>query len=123
MNKEGLVSLPGYLAIYLLGLSAGEHVLRSASPVKTKASSTESAEEHSRRHAEKRRTELALELFGYAIAWWSALGMCRMLGGKVSRRLVSEPSLLVSGIRVCEPSMPTKQANQAFQSECDIGVY
>ncbi|KAK4685828.1 glucosaminylphosphatidylinositol acyltransferase, partial [Tremellales sp. Uapishka_1] len=91
MNKEGLVSLPGYLAIFLLGLSTGGHILRSASPVrsgpKSDASQTQS-------HYEKRRVELALVLFSYSIAWWGGLGVCRLLGGEVSRRLSNLPYVL-----------------------------
>ena len=72
-NKEGLVSLPGYLAIYLLGLAIGQHVLRSSV------------------HQDRRKTELAMELVGYSIGFWASLVACRVLGAEVSRRLVSCP--------------------------------
>ncbi|KAL7418513.1 Glucosaminyl phosphatidylinositol (GlcN-PI) nositol acylation protein [Cryptotrichosporon argae] len=88
LNKEGLASLPGYLALFLLGLAAGEHVLRLTAPPKLKSAAAEdgrAAEDH---HA-KRRTELALELLGYAVASWVGLGICRALGIDVSRRLAN----------------------------------
>lgn len=43
----------------------------------------------SRDRYERRRTELALELFGYGIAWWAVLIGLRLCGLPVSRRLVS----------------------------------
>ncbi|WWD19548.1 hypothetical protein CI109_104009 [Kwoniella shandongensis] len=90
-NKEGISSLPGYLTIFLIGVETGEHVLRLTEPPPHKTVVTLSAEEHARSHYEKRRTELVLELFGYGVAWWCALGGSRLVGGEVSRRLANTP--------------------------------
>ena len=88
-NKEGLVSLPGFLAIYVLGLETGEHILRPSSPKQRKHTA-----EDEERHMDKRRTELALELFSYSAAWWAALAAWKGLGGEVSRRLANLPYVL-----------------------------
>ena len=89
LNKEGIVSLPGYLAIYLLGIAIGQHVMRAAAPTKRVESVTESAEERIKRQYEKRRVTLAMELASYALGWWLVLGICRWSGAEVSRRMVS----------------------------------
>ena len=86
MNKEGLVSLPGYLAIYLLGLSTGQHILR----VEPISKSSQEAQ----RHRDKRRSELGMELFSYAVGWWAALILCRIYGVNVSRRLANLPYIV-----------------------------
>lgn len=102
-NKEGFASLAGYLAIFLIGLGIGEHILtlstgrrrRRSSPRRRAAvtSGNESDDEFSdpdavAERATRRRSELALELAGYAAASWIALGACSYFGWRVSRRLV-----------------------------------
>lgn len=88
-NKEGVASLPGYLAIFLLGLGVGEHVLRSNTPKSGYESDEDEDAERISERAAKRNTELALELAGYAAASWTALGFAYLLGLGVSRRFVS----------------------------------
>ena len=89
MNKEGLVSLPGYLGIYILSLAIGRHVMRSSMPRKRIESVTETQEEMIKRHYEKRRAELGMELLSYAIGWWLLLLVSRFGNIEVSRRMVS----------------------------------
>ena len=117
-NKEGIVSLSGYLAIQLLGLSAGALVLpptpsfysrRQAAYSKNLEANKESGPGISpkRRNsndkdkyfdisAPRQTTKTATELCAYAILWWTLLGGVRILkvdgwgkdGGGVSRRMV-----------------------------------
>lgn len=86
-NKEGLASLPGYIAIFLVGLSIGEHVLRLAD---TKADTPEEASEK----LAKRKTELMLSLLGYAAASWIAIWGLGLMGISVSRRFANLPYVL-----------------------------
>ncbi|OBZ76469.1 Carboxypeptidase S1 [Grifola frondosa] len=113
-NKEGLVSLTGYLAIHLLGLSTGTLVLPPSPSYfrrrqqqlaqggkHTHDSSSDSdsgdattAKNHGRSAALEQKREndkTAIELCSYAVVWWILLGIAKVLGlgGDISRRLVN----------------------------------
>lgn len=100
-NKEGIVSLTGYLAIHLLGLSTGTMIL-PPSPSYFRRQQLERLNARSRRGSNARLTapsnmssqreddKTATELAAYAILWWSFLGLSSFLASVagVSRRLV-----------------------------------
>ena len=117
-NKEGIVSLSGYLAIQLLGLSAGTLVLpptpsfysrRRAAYSKNLKANKESGPGGSQKRrnsnakdkffdisAPRQTAKTATELCAYAILWWTLLGGVWILKvdgwgkdeGGVSRRMV-----------------------------------
>jgi phosphatidylinositol glycan class W len=70
-------------------LATGQHILRATALGRLEKVSGKSSAEQAEERYRKRRTELALELFGYAVAWWAMLAVCRVGGMGVSRRLVS----------------------------------
>ncbi|KAJ6625123.1 GWT1-domain-containing protein [Mycena sp. CBHHK59/15] len=88
-NKEGIVSLAGYLSIHLLGLSTGTLMLppspgffrrlkaRRASPTDLSAP--------------RQNDKTAMELTSYAAVWWALLGLASLIGVDegVSRQMVN----------------------------------
>ncbi|KAF9781098.1 GWT1-domain-containing protein [Thelephora terrestris] len=106
-NKEGIVSLFGYLAIHLLGLSTGTMIL-PPSPSYFRRQQLERLDARSRRDSNARLTapssmgsqreddKTATELAAYAILWWSFLGLSSFFASVagVSRRLVNLPYIL-----------------------------
>ncbi|KAF8161341.1 GWT1-domain-containing protein [Crassisporium funariophilum] len=104
-NKEGIVSLLGYLAIHLLGLSAGTLILppspsffarrlralashRNTSKIKNKKRrNSDPVPEVLEKEKEfnfdvgapRQRGKTATELCAYAIVWWAFLGLTRLL--------------------------------------------
>jgi len=101
-NKEGIVSLFGYLAIHLLGLSTGTMIL-PPSPSYFRRQQLETLKARSRRDSnagftvpsgtspQREDDKTATELAAYAILWWTFLGLSSLLASVagVSRRLVS----------------------------------
>ncbi|KAH9919571.1 GWT1-domain-containing protein [Fomitopsis serialis] len=117
-NKEGIVSLSGYLAVHLLGLSTGtlllpptpsyfrkrqQELARARSPRRsahTHDSDSESDDStgpqrlrqtHASTVERRENDKTAIELCSYAVLWWVLLGGSKLLGigDGVSRRLVN----------------------------------
>ncbi|KAK4705071.1 glucosaminylphosphatidylinositol acyltransferase, partial [Phenoliferia sp. Uapishka_3] len=102
-NREGIVSLPGYLAIYLLGTATGLYVLppdpyffdrlqalrpnRKGPPVTPeKKKEREARMQKAWKH---KPGKLASVLGSYAILWWMLYGVMMLCGWSVSRRLAN----------------------------------
>ena len=101
-NKEGIISLFGYLALHLLGLSTGTMILPH-SPSYFRRQQLETLKARTRRDSNAGPTAMsgtniqreddktATELAAYATLWWTFLGLTSFLDSVagVSRRLVS----------------------------------
>ncbi|KAI0736482.1 GWT1-domain-containing protein [Fomitopsis betulina] len=113
-NKEGIVSLPGYLAVHLLGLSTGTLILpptptyfskrlrelTGMRPRRAHDSDSESDDSDagprpraSPAPARRENDKTATYLCGYAALWWAFLGASQLanVGGGISRRVVNLP--------------------------------
>ncbi|KAI9459321.1 GWT1-domain-containing protein [Russula earlei] len=109
-NKEGIVSLTGYLAIHLLGLSTGTLIIphstsyfRRLQAAMRRLKSKSETGEYTRPSAiitedrismpiPRENDKTATVLFSYAVIYWTLFGITRYLhigGPDVSRRLVN----------------------------------
>ncbi|KIM82775.1 hypothetical protein PILCRDRAFT_820061 [Piloderma croceum F 1598] len=120
-NKEGIVSLTGYLAIHLLGLSTGTILLpptpsyfrrRQRAPLPQKNANVDTDTDNDsdsddvnhkvfpksqgKTGPQRQNDKTAIELCSYAVVWWVLMGLSQALGiGKgVSRRMVNLPYIL-----------------------------
>ncbi|KAH9173899.1 GWT1-domain-containing protein [Lactarius sanguifluus] len=104
-NKEGLVSLTGYLAIHLLGLSTGTLVIpyspsyfrRRQAAARKRRNSDAPARRVSMSMPHRENDKTATELFSYAVIYWTLFGISRYLhigGPDASRRLVNLPYIM-----------------------------
>ncbi|KAF7797982.1 hypothetical protein EIP86_009189 [Pleurotus ostreatoroseus] len=120
-NKEGIISLTGYLSIHLIGLSTGtlllppspsyfrriQATLRGSSSAPSRSDASDPTYDSSDDDTPSRRSttrlqyirendKTATELFSYAAIWWIVLGIVSFLhlGGGVSRRVVNLPYII-----------------------------
>ncbi|KAK4049760.1 Glucosaminyl phosphatidylinositol (GlcN-PI) nositol acylation protein [Microbotryomycetes sp. JL221] len=103
-NKEGLVSLPGYLAIFLLGTGTGLYVLPPdpyfyrilhAYPSRDMTKEArEKLEDKKKRMWQSKPGKLANLLGSYAVIWWTLYAVMRWLGVPVSRRIANLPYVI-----------------------------
>jgi phosphatidylinositol glycan class W len=81
-NKEGIVSFPGYLALFFLGMDLGHYVLPNDPYLAYRRPS--------RSRGKEKTDKLAMLLASFSILWWAAFYIVTILfRGDVSRRLVS----------------------------------
>ncbi|KAK0449720.1 GWT1-domain-containing protein [Desarmillaria tabescens] len=101
-NKEGIVSLLGYLAVHLLGLSIGTMILPPSPSYfrrfqrqfnKNGELTLGGGEKYKHSYASRQNDKTATELWAYSMLWWVFMGLTRLLkiDGKegVSRRVVN----------------------------------
>ncbi|KAG6336647.1 hypothetical protein ID866_2428 [Astraeus odoratus] len=96
-NKEGLISLLGYVSIHIMGLSIGMTVLPPKPSYfrKREAYITDGKKDKTNWDltAPRQTTKIAAELSAYAIVWWVLLAFIR-LRLDVSRRMANLPYIL-----------------------------
>ncbi|KAN0064484.1 Glucosaminyl phosphatidylinositol (GlcN-PI) nositol acylation protein [Thecaphora frezii] len=80
-NKEGIASLPGYLAIFLLGLDLGHYVL----PLDPYFAYRRLRQ----RSMKPKPGKLAMVLASLSVLWWSGYGVACLVGLETSRRLAN----------------------------------
>jgi hypothetical protein len=138
-NKEGIVSLFGYFALHLLGLSTGTMIL-PPSPSYFRRQQLETLKARSRRDSNAGLTvtsgtdiqraddKTATELAAYAILWWTFLGLSSFLDSVagISRRLVGFvicPSSGYSTLRTGQPTLHSMGGGvQHFLHPCVFSV-
>ncbi|KAG9016056.1 Glucosaminyl phosphatidylinositol (GlcN-PI) nositol acylation protein [Tulasnella sp. 427] len=111
MNKEGITSFPGYLAIHILGFAIGtlilppspSHFRRRQKAIKPDPEESSNAVYSSRKpfklSSERQLDKTVIELSGYTLMWWTIFGIVSMMSGGrmgVSRRLANLSYVLLT---------------------------
>ncbi|KAF8128591.1 GWT1-domain-containing protein [Boletus edulis] len=98
-NKEGLISLLGYLSLHIMGLSLGTIIL-PPSPSFFRKQQRILLEGGNSEHLTKldpsvprQNAKTTIELFSYALVWWTLLALVQH-GLQVSRRMANLPYTL-----------------------------
>ncbi|KAG6380285.1 GWT1-domain-containing protein [Boletus reticuloceps] len=98
-NKEGLISLLGYLSLHIMGLSLGTIIL-PPSPSFFRKQQRILLEGGNSEHLTKldpsvprQNAKITIELFSYALVWWTLLALVQH-GLQVSRRMANLPYTL-----------------------------
>ncbi|KAH7883049.1 GWT1-domain-containing protein [Phlebopus sp. FC_14] len=97
-NKEGLISLSGYLSIHVMGLSLGTIILPPSPSYfrKQQALLAKGEDKHNSRldpSASRQDAKTIVELFSYSAVWWILLEFIQF-GLNVSRRMANLPYIL-----------------------------
>ncbi|KAF9515993.1 hypothetical protein BS47DRAFT_1371848 [Hydnum rufescens UP504] len=97
-NKEGIVSVPGYLAIHVLGFLTGTLLLPPSPSMFRRYYREDGSTARPRNHAKRQPAKAAIELISYSSVWWILFSLMSFWGGgsgsPVSRRLANLPYVL-----------------------------
>ncbi|KAA1119927.1 Glucosaminyl phosphatidylinositol (GlcN-PI) nositol acylation protein [Puccinia graminis f. sp. tritici] len=86
-NREGLASIPGYMVIYVLGLSAGTYILPPSPDFLDRV--LRDRQNRSDKLVSRQPGKALVVYSSWAIIWWSLFFLCNLFGFPPSRRLAN----------------------------------
>ncbi|PLW20190.1 hypothetical protein PCANC_09860 [Puccinia coronata f. sp. avenae] len=88
-NREGLASLPGYVVIYVLGLSAGTYVLPSSPDFLARLVDQGQKTAAARKAVGRQPGKAVVVYCSWTIIWWTLFFLCQGFVSPPSRRLAN----------------------------------